>query len=75
MRRRRAHLKMSQNQLAEAAGVHARQIRGYESGEQQPLLTVAIAIAEALGLSVDELAGVTRDPGDLCGDWRVPLAR
>jgi Helix-turn-helix len=34
-----------------------RQIRSYEAGEQQPLLSVAVAIADALGISVAELAG------------------
>ena len=34
-----------------------RQIRRYEAGEQQPLLSVAIAIADALGITAAELAG------------------
>jgi transcriptional regulator with XRE-family HTH domain len=38
---------MSQAQLAAAAGVDTRQIRRYEAGEQQPLLPVAVAIADA----------------------------
>src|SRR5690349_17269401 len=57
IRKRRNELGMSQTQLAEAAGVHVRQIRRYETGEQQPLLSVGVAIARALKLSVLELVG------------------
>ena len=34
-----------------------RQIRRYEAGQQQPVLSVAVAIANALGIPVSELAG------------------
>jgi transcriptional regulator with XRE-family HTH domain len=57
IRERRTEVGMSQRDLAEAAGVDVRQIRRYEAGEQQPLLSVAVAIADALGISVGELAG------------------
>jgi transcriptional regulator with XRE-family HTH domain len=56
IRRRRAELGMSQADLAAAAGVGARQIRRYEAGQQQPVLSAAVAIADALGISVNELA-------------------
>ena len=39
-------------------GVHPRQLRRYEADEQQPTLAVAVRIAEALGASLDELAGL-----------------
>ena len=57
IRRRRAELGLSQADLAKAAGVDTRQIRRYEAGQQQPVLSVAVAIAKALGISVSELAG------------------
>ena len=60
---------MSQSELAAAAGVDARQIRRYESGEQQPVLSVAVAIADALQISVGELAGIPKHRVDLSGDW------
>ncbi|WP_226360299.1 helix-turn-helix transcriptional regulator [Pseudonocardia sp. ICBG1142] len=68
IRRRRADLGMSQADLARVAGVDTRQIRRYEAGEQQPLVSVALTIADALGVSVSELAG--RAPGrvSLTGD-------
>jgi transcriptional regulator with XRE-family HTH domain len=69
IRRRRAELGMSQRELAEAAGVDARQIRRYETGEQQPLLTAAVAIADALGISVSELAGRPAHRVQLAGRW------
>lgn len=69
LRRRRAELGMSQADLAEAAGVDRRQIRRYEAGEQQPVLSVAVAIADALKISVGELAGVPTHKIDLTGDW------
>ena len=69
LRQRRAELGMSQAELATAAGVDARQIRRYETGEQQPVLSVAVAIADALKISVGELAGIPRHKVDLRGDW------
>ena len=61
IRTRREELNLSQAELARAAGVHVRQIRRYESGEQQPVLAVAVKMAAALGVTLDELAGVGRD--------------
>jgi transcriptional regulator with XRE-family HTH domain len=55
--------------LAERAGVHVRQIRRYESGEQQPVLAVAARLAAALDVTLDELAGVAGAPVALDGDW------
>lgn len=69
LRRRRIELGMSQTDLAAAAGVDARQIRRYEAGEQQPVLGVAVAIADALKISVGELAGVPDHGVNLTGDW------
>jgi transcriptional regulator with XRE-family HTH domain len=69
IKRRRAELGMSQAELAAAAGVDQRQIRRYESGQQQPLLSVAVAIAEALKISVGELAGIPPHRINLTGPW------
>jgi transcriptional regulator with XRE-family HTH domain len=69
LRRRRTELGMSQADLADAAGVDRRQIRRYEAGEQQPVLSVAVAIADALKISVSELAGIPSHGVNLSGDW------
>jgi transcriptional regulator with XRE-family HTH domain len=61
---------MSQAELAEKAGVATRQIRRYEAGEQQPLLSVGVAIAQALKVPVTELAGVALlHRVALSGEW------
>ncbi len=67
IRRRCAELGLSQTALAEKAGVHVRQIRRYERGEQQPVLGVAARLADALQVTLDELAGTANDPLD--GAW------
>src|SRR5258708_7093671 len=69
MRRYRLERGLSQADLAAAAGVDKRQIRRYEAGEQQPLLSVAVAIASALKISVGDLAGIPREGPNLSGDW------
>ena len=69
IRTQREELSLSQTELARAAGVHVRQIRRYESGEQQPVLAVAVKMAAALDVTLDELAGVTRDNARLEGAW------
>jgi transcriptional regulator with XRE-family HTH domain len=69
IRARRTEIGMSQRDLAAAAGVDVRQIRRYEAGEQQPLLSVAVSIADALGISVGELAGKPSHRIKLGGVW------
>jgi transcriptional regulator with XRE-family HTH domain len=69
LRRRRTELGMSQEALAVAAGVDKRQIRRYEAGEQQPVLSVAVLIANALKIPVGELAGIPGHSVNLTGDW------
>ena len=69
MRDRRAALALSQADLAAAVGLDKRQIRRYEAGEAQPTLVVAKAIADALQISLDELAGETEQRLQITGDW------
>jgi transcriptional regulator with XRE-family HTH domain len=71
IRQRRAELNMWQSELAAKAGVDNRQIRRYESGEAQPTLPIAKAIASALGITIDELAGEDTHRINLTGDWRA----
>ena len=69
IRSRRRKLGLSQAELAKAAGVSVRQMARYEAGEQQPVLSAAMALADALGISVSQLAGRTHHGIDLTGDW------
>lgn len=69
IRQRRDELGMSQADLARAASIDARQIRRYEAGEQQPLFTVAVAIADALKISLSDLAGKPAHRVKLSGEW------
>lgn len=55
--------------MAKAAGVHVPQISRYEAGEQQPALPVAVALADALGISLAQLAGQVSYELDLSGKW------
>ena len=71
MRRRRTELGMSQAALARAVGVDVRQIRRYEAGDHQPAFSVAVNIADVLGISLDELAGTFEHRVDISGDWQA----
>ena len=46
---------LTQQQLADAAGVHVTQFRRYEAGSAEPSLRVLRALATALSVSADEL--------------------
>jgi transcriptional regulator with XRE-family HTH domain len=69
LRDRRQRIGQSQADLAEAVGVHVRQIRRYESGEQQPVLSVAVRLADALGITMNELTGRSSGQLNLTGRW------
>ena len=51
---------LSQSQLARAAGVPVGSWRGWEQGRRTMLVDAAIKLADALGVTPDELAG--REP-------------
>lgn len=67
IRARREELGLSQSVLADLVGIDVRMIRRYETGDTQPTLPVAAALASALGLTLDELASSRT----LTGDWRA----
>ena len=69
IRSRRAALGLSQAELAKAAGVSLRQLARYEAGEQQPVLSAAVSLADALDISLGELAGVPAYGVKLTGQW------
>ena len=69
IRLRRAELGLSQTQLAKEAGISLRQLARYEAGEQQPVLSAAVALADALRISLAQLAGQITYDLDLSGTW------
>ncbi len=57
IRNQREHLGLSQSELAASTGMSRQSIGAIESGTNLPRVDVAIAIAGALGLSVNDLFG------------------
>lgn len=66
IRSRRQALGLSQADLAASVGLEVRQIGRYESGASLPSLQAGRAIAERLGITLDELAGGGEN---LSGTW------
>lgn len=69
LRQRRKALGLTQAGLAGAAGIDKRQLGRYEKGQAQPTLGVAVALADALGISLSQLAGRHDHDLDLGGRW------
>ncbi|HRN40923.1 MAG TPA: helix-turn-helix transcriptional regulator [Vicingus sp.] len=55
----RKRKKISQDELAKKLGIHAPVIGRYERNEVKPSIEVAANLANALGVSLDYLVGVT----------------
>lgn len=56
--KRRAKLKMTQKQLAEAAGIHTMRVSALETGKRNPMtveVQTALKIAKALRTTVESL--------------------
>jgi len=68
IRSRRAALGLSQAQLAKAAGVSLRQLAHYETNEQQPILSTAMTLTNALNISITQLAKKISYDLDLSSD-------
>jgi ribosome-binding protein aMBF1 (putative translation factor) len=49
--------KLSQEQLAQAVGVHPNILGRYERGEAKPSIEIATKLADALEVSLDQLVG------------------
>lgn len=71
LKTRRAALSLSQADLADRIGVDKRQVRRYEAGNAQPTLPIAKALARALDLSLDQLAGLDDRNLAIAGDWHA----
>lgn len=55
---------LSQQALAEAAGTTRQAIGAIEAGRMQPGVGIALALARALGTTVEQLFGTTGDPSE-----------
>jgi putative molybdopterin biosynthesis protein len=64
----------SQQQLAAMAGVSRQAVSAVESGHSDPSLRVALALARALGVSVEELFGPGEPPAPVTAVSVAPLA-
>lgn len=62
MRQSREASNLTQDDLAERAGIEVLQIWRYESGKTKPKTDMLIKIAKALHVSADYLLGLTDDP-------------
>ena len=62
LKRFRKTQKLTQKQAAQLAGVAERVYQSYEYGKVVPTVTVLIALADALDVSLDYLAGRSDDP-------------
>jgi putative molybdopterin biosynthesis protein len=65
----------SQQQLASMAGVSRQAVSAVESGHSDPSLRVALALARALGLSVEELFGPGEPAAPVTATSLAPVAR
>ncbi len=61
LRVKRAEAGMSQEELAKRSGVSVDAIRSYERQMSLPLLETAYKLAEALGCTVNDLCGITKE--------------
>jgi transcriptional regulator with XRE-family HTH domain len=61
LKRLREAAGLTQAALADAAGVPIGTIRGYEYDRREPLVGTVVKIARAIGVSLDELAGLNDD--------------
>jgi transcriptional regulator with XRE-family HTH domain len=72
--RRRAGL--TQEGLARISGITVDALRKYERGRRTPLFDQAIKLAQGLGVSLDELAGIEtppRSPSPIGVDEQSPM--
>lgn len=51
---------LSQAQLAKSAGIAVNSYQRYEYGEREPKISTVIRMADALGITIDELCGQTK---------------
>lgn len=74
LREVRKHKGVTQVELAEKTGLLQQTISKYENGENLPLIDIAAKIADALGVTLDELV-IIREAHDLVGEKFIKLSK
>lgn len=69
IKRERERKGWSQRELARRADIDQRQVSRFEKAEAEPSLSDAARLAEQLGVSLTELAGMPYRGLDFSGDW------
>jgi len=69
LRLARLACQLSQDQLAEAAGITRQAVAGFEAGRFDPSLKVALRLSRVLGRSVDELFSDGSGPSPVHAQW------
>lgn len=64
IKQQRQKLGMTQEELSELSGVSRVSIGNYERGDREPTLSIAIAIAGVLGVTLEELVCVIHEEFD-----------
>lgn len=64
IKQQRQKLGMTQEELSELSGVSRVSIGNYERGDREPTVSIAIAIAESLGVTFEELVCVIHEEFD-----------
>lgn len=72
IKRCRLALGMSKARLASKAGLSRPAITYYENRRVTPTLKSLRKLADALGVTIDYLVGIEKDPGD-SGDFKIQL--
>ena len=71
IRKARESYNWSQERLAEYINVSTKTISNYEAGNSMPTMSAFIAIAEALGYTLDEIKDGDFEKGPFGGDKRI----
>jgi transcriptional regulator with XRE-family HTH domain len=64
LRAQRERLGLTQTEMARKAGVPFRSYQNWEAGSREPRLLALVALADALGATVDELIRPTASSGE-----------
>lgn len=75
LKRLREKKAVSQKEVAEAIGVKAQTISGYESGRTKPPLDIAAKLAKYFGASLDWMSGICEDAGAISNRQALYMLR